>query len=458
MSIADELTAHVVQTRFESLDKETIERAKWRMIDAIGCLIAGANAPGCRMMLDLVKKWGGAKESTVLVHGVKAPSHNVAMVNSMMTRSYDFEPVEAEGEDKSSPAHISGTTVSTALTVAEQQAASGKGLITALVLGDDLAARLGVASGFDFDLGWDNTGTINMFGATTIAGKLLELEEKQLLNAFGIAINQLAGTMDGVWDKSVTFKLPISLAARNGIFSAELAKQGFSGVKDPFLGRHGYFSLYCRNYNTENLTKNLGKRFYADCIIKPYSSCRATHSYIDTALKIASTNVFEVGNIEEITIHLTPAHLNGFVGQPFIIGETPQVDAAFSIRYTVANALIRKGVKPEHFTNEFINDPRIRMLIDKMRLIPDLQSGTSRTSEIYVKMKDGRVFSAFTEVPQGHIFKTPLTKDEIMAKYRANVAFSQTISSQNADKVAGKIEKLEELQNVGELIRLLIKP
>jgi 2-methylcitrate dehydratase PrpD len=263
--------------------------------------------------------------------------------------------------------------------------------------------------------------------------------------------------MDGVWEKSVTFKLPISLAARNGIFSAELAKQGFSGVKDPFLGRHGYFSLYCRNYNTENLTKNLGKRFYADCIIKPYSSCRATHSYIDTALKIASTNVFDVENIEEITIHLTPAHLNGFVGQPFIIGETPQVDAAFSIRYTVANALIRKGVKPEHFTNESINDPIIGMLINKMRFVPNPQLGTFKTSEIHVKMKDRKVFSAYTEVPKGHIFKTPLTKDEIMAKYRANVTFSQTISSKSADKVANTIEKLEELQNVRRLIRLLIQ-
>jgi hypothetical protein len=37
MSIAEEFVANVVRTRFESLDKETIERAKWRMIDASLC-------------------------------------------------------------------------------------------------------------------------------------------------------------------------------------------------------------------------------------------------------------------------------------------------------------------------------------------------------------------------------------------------------------------------------------
>ena len=75
MGIAEELAANVIQTHFDSLDKETIERAKWRMIDAIGCLIDGANGPGCRMMVDLVKKWRGAEESTILVHGVQAPYH-----------------------------------------------------------------------------------------------------------------------------------------------------------------------------------------------------------------------------------------------------------------------------------------------------------------------------------------------------------------------------------------------
>ena len=197
MSVTGELVANVVRTQFDCIDKESVERAKWRLIDVLGCLMAGVNAPGCRETVDLIRKWGGAPESTVLVHGIKAPAYNAALVNSLMIRSFDFEPVEAEAESESesSPAHISGTTVPAALTMAERQAASGKELITALIVGDDLASRLGIASGFDFSFGWDNTGTINAFGATAIAGKLLKLNEKQVLNAFGIVVNQLGGTL-----------------------------------------------------------------------------------------------------------------------------------------------------------------------------------------------------------------------------------------------------------------------
>ena len=46
MSVAEELAANVVQTGFDAIDERSIERAKWRLIDAMGCLMGGANGPG----------------------------------------------------------------------------------------------------------------------------------------------------------------------------------------------------------------------------------------------------------------------------------------------------------------------------------------------------------------------------------------------------------------------------
>lgn len=454
MSIAEELAANVVRTRFESLDKETVERAKWRIIDSMGCLMAGANAAGCRELVELIRRWGGAPESTVLVHNVKAPAYNVALANSVMIRSFDFEPIEAEGETKSTPAHISGTTVSTALTMAERQGASGKDLLTALVVGDDLASRLSVASGFELTLGWDNTGTVNAFGATAIACKLLQLSQKQVLNAFGIVMNQLGGTVTLCWDKVMAFKLPIAFSARNGIFSAELAATGFTGLKDPFLGRHGYFSLYCSDYKTEALTSDLGRRFYADRVIKPYSACRATHSSIDSALKVASGHNLKTEEIAHIVMHVAPGTANGFTGEPFSPGETaPQVAGAFSVRFTVATALLRGSVKPAYFTDECVRDPRIKSLTDKIELVPSM---TPPATKIEVQMNDGTVHVAETSFPKGDIYKTPLSREEIVTKYRENVAFGAAVSTENSEKVLRTIESLEDVDDVRRITALMI--
>jgi 2-methylcitrate dehydratase PrpD len=456
MNITEKIAVHVVDTQFSSIDSESIDRAKWRILDALGCLAAGSDGPGCRAVAELVRNWGGTQESTILVHGIKAPAHNVAMVNSLMTRSYDFEPVEAQGEFKSSPAHISGTTVPTAVTIAERHGASGKEMLTALIIGDDLTARLGVSTGFDFALGWDNTGTINAFGATAIACKIMGLTEKQTVNAFGIIANQLSGSMDIVWDKVMTFKLPMAIAAKNGIFSAEMASVGFCGIKDAFLGKFGYFKQFCSNPDPTKLDKDLGKRFYADLVIKPYSACRATHPSIDSALKVVTQHEIDPSAIKAINLHLTPGALNGFTGTDFTPGETPQVDAAFNIRFTVATALLRKNVKPAFFTEECIKDPRIAELIGKMKLEATIPQQQSPLTKIEVHMADGNIHSAETDFPKGDIYRTPLTTDEIRNKFKDNVAFSGHISSDKAEKVIQLVENLENVKDIREITGLLV--
>lgn len=454
MGIAEDLSAYVVETPFSAIPAETVTRAKWRIIDNLGCLIAGRDAAGCRGLLNLVKRWGGAEEGSVLTHGFKVPALNAAMMNSLMTRSFDFEPVEAEGETKSSPAHISGTTVPAAVTMGEWKAASGKDVLAALILGDDISARLGVASGFDFDLGWDNTGTLNGFGAAAIAGRLMKLNPKQIQNAYGIAVNQIAGSLDGVWDKAMTFKLCMSLAARTGIFSAELSQQGFTGLKDAFLGQFGYFKLYCKSFDAANLTKDLGKKFYADRVIKPYSACRATHSSIDTALKIADTAGFNPEAVKEIHVHLSPWVADGFTGEQFVPGEAPQISGAFSIRFTVATALLRKGVKPAYFTEDCIKDPKLHALIGKMKLISRTE-GAPMSTQIEVIMEDGRSLKAATDFPRGDIFLTPLSDEEVRNKFRDNVAYSKTVSAETGEKALKMLENLENIADMREVTRLL---
>lgn len=455
MSIAEELVTNVIATTYAAIPKEAVARAKWRIIDTLGCMIAGANAPGCRGAVDMVRSWGGTGQSTIFSHGLRAPAHNAAMLNSLMARSFDFEPVEAEGETKSSPAHISGTTVPTAVTVAEWRGASGKDLLAALIVGDDLAARVAMATGFNFSLGWDNTGTVNCFGAAAIACRLMGLGQRETLHAFGIALNQAAGSMDGVWDKAMSFKLCMALASRTGIFSAELAARGFTGTKDPFLGRHGYFKLYCRDHDTSGLVKDLGRRFYADRVIKPHSACRATHSAIDAALKIARAQEINSDEVREIAVIVPPWIIDGFTGQPFAPAqaETPQIEGAFSIRYTVATALLRRAVKPAYFTDACLHDPAIHALIDRMKLIP-LEPDRALAAEVKVTMADGRVLSGDTGFPRGDIARTPLSDEEIRAKFRDNVAYSRTVPTEKAEQALSRLEALEDVADVRAITSL----
>jgi 2-methylcitrate dehydratase PrpD len=458
--VTEEWARHIVKTRFEHFDREIVVQAKNRIIDTIGCAIGGANASGNSILLNLIMGWGGKKEATVLVHGVKVPAHNAAWINSIMARSFDFGIVIPYIGDTMVPAHVSESTVPTAVTTAEWRRASGKELITALILGEDIAIRLSAASKYIPGTGWDTPGIVNKFGTVAIAAKLIGLNERQIVNAFGIILDQLAGSFQSINDGAHNFKLGQGLAARDGIITAEMAGKGWVGAKDPLMGKYGYFKLYCQGCEPEILTDKLGKEFYGGrCTYKPYPGCGWTHPAIDCALILTRQQSFDADKIKEITINVAHMHLDSPLNQPFELEDFPQGNASFSFRYAVANALLRKSSRPEHYTEEYIRDPQVGALARKCQVISTMTPADRvDAAEVRVKLKDGSEFSARVNAPKGNPLFYPLTTNEILEKFRNNVAFSNTVPKQNAEKALDMINRLEKVQDTSELVALLVVP
>jgi 2-methylcitrate dehydratase PrpD len=327
-----------------------------------------------------------------------------------------------------------------------------------MILGDDLTTRISAASTRAISPGWDTPGTVNKFGAAAIACKLMGMDERQIINAFGIVLNQLAGSFQPIQDGAHAFKLAQGLAARDGIIAAELAGKGWTAGSDPLLGKYGYFALYCKEHDPGFLTRDLGKEFYGDLMFKPYPSCRFIHSTIDCALELVQSHDIVAGDIAGITINITPMHYDSPLNQPFVIGEFPQGQATFSLRYHVANVLVRKSVKLEHLTEEFIRDPEVGELARKVKVTGTIPPDKIEAAGVTVRMKDGREFYAYVDVAKGNPLKKPLSKAEIEDKFRANVAFSKTVSRENGEKVLDMLNNIEKIDDVSRLVKLLVVP
>ena len=454
--IVEELARNIVKTSFEIFDAGVIEQAKNRLIDIVGCTIGGANAPGCPELRDLIEEWGGTGEATILIHGGKVPANNAAMLNSIMARSFDYGVITPYIGEKAVWAHIAETTIPTAITVAEWKRATGKELLTAMILGDDISARVSAASTRSISPGWDTPGTVNKFGSTAIACRLLGHDERQIINAWGIVLNQLAGSFQTIQDGTHSFKLAQGLASRDGIIAAELAGRGWTGAKDPLLGKYGYFALYCQEYDPEFLTRDLGKDFYGDITFKPYPSCRFTHTSIDCALKLVQSYDIHAEDIAGVTIDVAPMHFDSPLNQPFEPGEFPQGHATFSLRYQVANVLVRRCVKLEHLTEAQICDPKVGALAKKITVTGTIPPEDIEATRVTVQMKDGREFSVYEEMAKGNALKKQLSKEEIEEKFRGNVAFSNTVSKHNAELALDMLNNLEEVDDITRLVKLLV--
>jgi 2-methylcitrate dehydratase PrpD len=452
----EKLAANVVETRFENFDQATLDSARNRIIDTVGCCIGGSGAPGNQELLKLIRKWGGAEEATIFVHGGRVPAQNAAMMNSIMARSFDFGSVSAVYEDRWAPSHISETTVMTALTMGEAGDIDGKEMLCALLVGDDVTARILLAgSGSGLKRGWDRIGPVDPFGAAAVAGRILGLNKKQMRNAFGIALNSCAGSFDIIQDTTTSFKIGNGLSARDGIFSAELAREGWTGPVDALGGISGFYNLYTDGCgHPEVLTDNLGKKYYSDGTFKPYSCCRATHAPVDCALALVNKYKVEPQDVKEVIVSVSSGQAGNILSLPFQIGDFPHACAIFSDQYTVATAFLRKSVKPDWFTEKVIRSREVSEFIKKVKVVPELKG--NEEARVRVILKDGREFTEATEWARGHMLWNPISKDEIIAKFWTNIDYSKAITRNNAKKLLELLENLQELDSVSRIVQLLV--
>lgn len=459
INYTDYILDRVYETKYEDLESEAIHRAKARLIDAMGVLSIGATIPDTRATVEMVAASGGKEEASVATFGIKLPMEAAAFLNAIIMRSYDFEPIDAESIEVAGPttaAHISGTTIPTALVAAEAMHASGKDLLRALILGDDLTARALNASCFSVHDNFDGNGTANLLGSTLIASLLLGLTKEEAKGALAVAINEMSGSMQTVFEKTVIFKFPISASAKNGIFAAKLAQSGYTDcLADPINGKRGFFELYYSNPSPEVMLKDYGKRFIADCVIKPWPSCRATHASVDSVLNALQGRKFEPEQVEAINVHITQGSKN-FVGQGFKFGMSKNFQGAFSIDFLVATAVLRGDVRAEFFTPEMMTEERLGKMLEKVNLIPDQPAGTSSFKvDSDIKLTDGSVLEYHTTYPLGDYYRSRMTEEQFFGKYYANIEFGGRVSKENADKIVEMIKDLESVDDIAKLMDLI---
>ena len=442
---------HLTGTTFNDLPEAVIDGAKRFILDSVGVAIAGSSAPGCREVADLVKEWGGKPEATLLIYGGKVPSPSAAMANSMMMHALDFDDAL---DESALHAHIS--VLPAALAVAESEGkVSGEDLITAVTLGVDLVCRLGLAT--MRPLAWIRSATCGFFGAAAAAGKVMGLDGEQMSNALGVAYSQVSGNAQCLVDGGLVKRMQPAFAARAGVLSACLAQRGITGARHFLEGQYGFFNLYeGGDYEGKRLLEGLGKRFEGTKLsIKPYPSCRMTHAAIDAALAIREEHGFETANIEEIIVHASKM-VYDMVGSPFAIRENPQVDAQFSIPYTVAAALIRGDVFLKDFEESSIRDPRVLACAEKVRVEvdPELAERDMMTAHLVLKTKD-KVYSKRIDKVKGNPLN-PMSLDDCIEKFRKCVPSSQkSIPEERVNEILDCLVNLEGLKEIGTLMGLL---
>ena len=449
------LAEHVCHTTFETLPEHAVVSSKRDILDTFGAALGGSVAPGIGQLVGLARRWGGREESSLLLLGGRVPAPQAAMVNASMGHALDFD----DTFDQGGHIHPGISALSAGLAVAElRDHTSGRDLVLAIALGLDVACRLALAA--TVDRGWHRTAAIGIFGATATAGKLLGLTTEQMVHAFGIAYSQAAGNRQCIVDGALTKRFQAGQAASSGVLSAMLAQEGFTGAKDVFAGRFGFYPMYQpEGYDLSEITDELGTAYRgAQLSFKPYPCGRGNHASIDAALELYRqlelATADQGAGIDRVTLaaHARTYELELAPAVMYKRRPSQVVEAQFSLPFLVATALTlgRVGIRDV----AQVDNPDVLALSDRLQgeVRDHVPTGWV---EIAVQRADGRSASqANTAKPSGSP-ENPLTDAQLNDKFRdcaANAA--RPVPEATVEAAIEAIHLLDERPDATALIRL----
>jgi 2-methylcitrate dehydratase len=233
-TLAHQLADYTCAVRFEDLSKDVVHEVKRRVIDSLGCALGAWNEEPFVIARKVAADFSAAAGSTIFGTDHKAPPDWAAFANGCGIRYFDFNDTYLSKE----PAHPSDN-ISAALAVAESVGADGRDLIAAIAIAYEVQCRLCDAASIRAR-GWDHV-TYGTFSTALASAKLMKLDSTNTRHAVniagvaGAAMRQARAGELSHW-KGVAF----ATAARHGVFSALLARQGMTGPAPIFEGEMGF--------------------------------------------------------------------------------------------------------------------------------------------------------------------------------------------------------------------------
>lgn len=450
MTVAARFAAHVRNARFDDLSRDAVAQAKTFILDSLGVGIAGSSVPHAEGLLAIAARWGDRPEVSVWGRATRLPAAGAAFLNAWQMHNQEFDCLH-EG----AVVHAMASVLPAALAVAETRGGvSGEDLITAIAVGCDIAATLGLAA--RVGMRFFRPATAGGFGAVAAAGRLLGLDDAALQRAFAFQLAQASGTMQAHLEGSPILPMQVGLNARAALTACELAVLDLPPPREIFEGPFGYLQLFKSAWDFQGLLDDLGQRWrIAEFSHKPYPAGRATHAGIEGVAALRAQYNFVPDDVTAIHIR-APKLIIRLVGRPDLPAPESS-DARLCMAYVVAKVLQHGALDLSHFRNAALTDPRTHALAARVHTEPDDNPDPNALApqSVTVHLTDGRVLTWHCAAMFAHPSR-PLDRAGQIAKFRRCWTFAaDALPDANARQLIGLVDRLDALDDLGPLTALL---
>ncbi|HEY2836568.1 MAG TPA: MmgE/PrpD family protein [Rhizomicrobium sp.] len=449
-SLAGELAQKICRVQFSDFPASTVHKAKLHLLDTIGAGLAGSVSPETQRVWRGLGLCTDAGRAAVwgTPHGVGARS--ASFINGVSAHALELD--DSGGCD-----HSGAVVVPASLAILPQlrQVVSGQRLLAAILMGYEVGRRvLEAAGGYETHngLGWHSTGTCGVFGAAAATGLLLDLDASGLEQALGISCSFASGTWAFIHDGSQTKKLHPGRAAEGGLSAALLAASEFTGPVKIFDAEvwGSFFKTFSPAKSEPGLlTEGFGKKWRLDrCSIKPYATCRGTHSAIDAVRQLRAAHRITTGQIAAVEVEMSGFQF-GMCGGNTIAS---RAQAQMSLPYAIAAELQFGKVGPAELEPQAWSSQAIQTWLDRIVVGIDPVMADEAEPAVTLVTKDAQRLKTIVEFPYGSP-ANPLSDDQLIAKFRDLAG--AVLSGPQIDRIENAILGLDAAADVRDMPSLL---
>jgi 2-methylcitrate dehydratase PrpD len=440
MEITRTLARFVVEHDAARIPQNVRHEAARSFLNWLGCAVGACRHETVERALAALAPFSGPAQATVLGRGDRLDAMHAALMNGITSHTFDFDDTHLK-----TVIHPSGPVASAILALAEREPVSGADFLHAFILGVEVECRIGNAVYPEhYNVGWHITGTAGVFGAAAAAGRLLGLNEQQMVWALGIAATQSSGLREMFGTMCKPFHP--GNAARNGLLAALLAQQDFTSSNQGIEAKRGFAHVLSTAFKPDEIIRGLGESWeIALNTYKPFACGIVIHPIIDACIQLRNEHGLEAGDIEAIEAKVHPLVLE-LTGK-----KTPQVglEGKFSVYHSAAAAIIYGAAGEAEYGDDVVVDPTLTALRDRVTAVEDKAMHEDQT-RVTIRLKNGKTLDKFVAHAIGSLDR-PMSDAALEDKFRA---FAKGIlSDAECERLIKLAWDIGGLKDAGEVAR-----
>lgn len=445
------LTEYIASAADHHVPNAIRERARLHILDTLASIVACNSLEASVLGRTYATELGGCGDSPILASRKTANPVDAVFASAMTAHAAEINDFIPSAYVQPGPAIVSA-----ALETARSQGRSGRDLVSAVIVGYEIAGRLPKAIGTRnlYLAGLANHGVAPTFGSAAAVAPLLGLDRDQINHMIAYCAQQASGSWQWLLDvrhieKAFVFA---GMGARNGMQAAHMARLGFTGVPDSFDNENGWFrwrAFQGEGANHASLVEGLNERWELSlAAMKRYPVGGPTQPAVRALLDLRQ----EVGpeDIQRIVVAM-PGEAATFERANMPALNIPYLAAIIMIDgkldFVDAQSLERQA-----------NDAQASAFARRVTVVRDeaqeMGEGEDRTesARVTVTLKDGSVRERYVAYVPGFP-SHPLGKAEVEEKARELVA--PVLGAARADALVSLCNNLETADGVDSLVELM---